>query len=336
MTSGQAAITRGARFATVTEIYDYLRLLYARLGEAVCPQCGKPVRQQTPEQILEELLALPDGTRLIVLAPMVRGRKGRHKDVFDAIAAAGFVRARVDGAIVDIQEVPELVPQRVHHIEAVVDRIVVRDGVRKRLSESIQLAIRHGDGLVLASYEQKPGDRGRWDDELFSTRYACPDCKIGFHELEPRTFSFNSPYGACPRCEGLGVLVGFDPELVVPDAELSLADGAVSPWKGLGKSKEGKLRAAMEGFLAAPWTRLGPTARYVPPGAVAAAIAWQWQSVCRRVQHAGKGIRHHDEPDEGGSAWKPAVAKSSAPSATARVCDRKRGRCRLAGRRFTR
>ncbi len=237
--------------ATVTEIYDYLRLLYARLGEAVCPQCGKPVRQQTPEQILEELLALPDGTRLIVLAPMVRGRKGRHKDVFDAIAAAGFVRARVDGAIVDIQEVPELVPQRVHHIEAVVDRIVVRDGVRKRLSESIQLATRHGDGLVLASYEQKPGDRGRWDDELFSTRYACPDCKIGFHELEPRTFSFNSPYGACPRCEGLGVLVGFDPELVAPDAELSLADGAVSPWKGLGKSKEGKLRAAMEGFLAA-------------------------------------------------------------------------------------
>ncbi len=236
--------------ATVTELYDYLRLLYARLGEAVCHQCGKPVRQQTPAQILDELLALPDGTRLIVLAPMVRGRKGLHKDVLDAIGKAGFVRARIDGKIVDVQELPVLVPQQVHHIEAVVDRIVVRDGVRKRLAESIQLAVRHGDGLVLASYERKLGARDHWDDELFSTRYACPDCKIGFHELEPRTFSFNSPYGACPRCEGLGVLVGFDPDLVAPSAALSLAEGAIAPWKGLAASKEAKIRAALERFLA--------------------------------------------------------------------------------------
>ncbi len=242
--------------ATVTEIYDYLRLLYARLGEAVCHQCGRPVRHQTPEQILDDLLALPEGTRLMILAPMVRGRKGRHKDVLEAIGKAGFVRARVDGTVVDVQEPPELVPQRAHHIEAVVDRIVVRPGVRKRLAESIRLAVRHGNGLVMATYERRPGARNQWDDELFSTRYACPDCRIGFHELEPRTFSFNSPYGACPRCEGLGALVGFDPELVLPEPALSLAGGAIAPWKGATAAGQRKYHAALRDFLAAaglPW-----------------------------------------------------------------------------------
>ncbi len=254
--------------ATVTEIYDYLRLLYARLGEAVCHQCGQPIRQQTPEQILDDLLSLPEGTRLMVLAPMVRGRKGRHREVFEAIGKAGFVRARVDGEVVDVQEAPELVPQRPHHVEAVVDRIVVRNGVRKRLAESIQLAVRHGDGLVMASYERRPGARDQWNDELFSTRYACPDCRIGFHELEPRTFSFNSPYGACPRCEGLGVLVGFDPELVLPDAALSLAEGAIAPWKGATPAKQRKHKASLQDFLAsarlawdAPVERLNPRQR---------------------------------------------------------------------------
>jgi len=254
--------------ATVTELYDYLRLLYARLGEAVCHLCGQPVRQQAPEQIVDELLSLPDGTRLMILAPMVRGRKGRHKDVLEAIRKAGLVRARVDGKIVDVQEPPELAPQRVHHIEAVADRIVIRDGVRKRLAESIQLAVRHGDGLVLATHQGQSGSRDSWNDELFSTRYACPDCKIGMHELEPRTFSFNSPYGACPRCEGLGVLVGFDPELVLPDAALSLAGGAIAPWRGGTPAKEKKLEASLKSFLAAagihwdsPLDGLGPRQR---------------------------------------------------------------------------
>ncbi|MDY0165988.1 MAG: excinuclease ABC subunit UvrA [Thermoguttaceae bacterium] len=254
--------------ATVTEIYDYLRLLYARLGEAVCHQCGQPVRQQTPGQILDDLLSLPDGTRLMVLAPMVRGRKGRHKEVLEAIGKAGFVRARVDGEVVDLQDPPELVPQRSHHIEAVVDRVVIRDGVRKRLAESIQLAVRHGDGLVLATYQTRAGVHAHWTDELFSTRYACPDCRISFHELEPRTFSFNSPYGACPRCDGLGVLTGFDPELVVPNASLSLAGGAVAPWKGATAARQRKTRAALEDFLTAsgigwdsPVETLHPTQR---------------------------------------------------------------------------
>ncbi|MGA2031518.1 MAG: excinuclease ABC subunit UvrA [Thermoguttaceae bacterium] len=218
--------------ATVTEIYDYLRLLYARLGTPSCYRCGAAICQQTPEQILETLLARAEGTRMMILAPLVRGRKGRHKDVLESVRKAGFVRARIDGAVVDLADCPALTAQKAHHIEAVIDRIVVREGVRARLAESIQLAVRQGDGLVLASHEQKAQAGPVWHDELFSTQYACPDCKLSYEELEPRTFSFNSPYGACPTCEGLGVRVAFDPDLVVPDRNLSLAGGAIAPWKG--------------------------------------------------------------------------------------------------------
>ncbi|MEN6557702.1 MAG: ABC-ATPase UvrA, partial [Thermoguttaceae bacterium] len=218
--------------ATVTEIYDYLRLLYARLGEPQCYQCGEPIRQQSQGQILDALLELSAGTRVMILAPMVRGRKGEHRDVFEAIRKAGFLRARVDGQVVDVNAPPPLATQKTHHIEAVIDRVVVREGVRDRIAESIQLAIRHGDGLVLAAHEEKSPSGSVWHDRLFSTLYACPNCKISYEELEPRTFSFNSPYGACPKCEGLGSRVAFDPDLIVPDRTLSLAAGAVAPWKG--------------------------------------------------------------------------------------------------------
>lgn len=220
--------------ATVTEIYDHLRLLYARLGVPHCYQCGAPIRQQTPEQIVESLLALPVGTKLILLAPLVRGRKGQHKDVFAAIRKAGFVRARVDGQLIDLETTPELAPRKNHTIEAVVDRILIRDGIRPRLAESVQLALGHGDETLMASY-LPPSDspQGQWHEDVFSTLYACPKCKLSYEELEPRTFSFNSPYGACPTCEGLGSLVKFDPELVIPDAQVSLSGGAVTAWKGM-------------------------------------------------------------------------------------------------------
>jgi len=237
--------------ATVTEIYDYLRLLYARVGEARCYQCGATIRQQSPEQILDTLLALADGTRMMLLAPLVRGRKGQHKEVFEAIRKAGFNRARVDGVVVDLDDPPELARQKSHHIEAVIDRIVVRPGARNRLAESINLAIKHGDDLVLATYEEKTANgQSLWHDMLFSTQYACPDCKISYEELEPRTFSFNSPYGACPKCEGLGVLLQFDPELVVPDCSLALAHGAVAPWKKASATLLQKHRRKLEEFLA--------------------------------------------------------------------------------------
>ena len=192
--------------ATVTEIYDYLRLLFARLGESSCHQCGMAIRPQSPEQIIETILAKPPGTRMMILAPIVRGRKGQHREALEEIRKAGFVRARIDGELLEVNEPPELSPRKAHTIEAVVDRIVIREGVEPRLAESVRVALRHGDGLVLATYEERnAAGEAEWRDELFSTLYSCPNCGISFEEIEPRTFSFNSPYGACPTCDGLGL-----------------------------------------------------------------------------------------------------------------------------------
>ena len=218
--------------ATVTEIYDHLRLLMARVGQVFCYQCGAPICQQTPEQIVDGLLALAEGTKAILLAPMVRGRKGQHGEVFEAIRKAGFVRARVDGEVYDLDALPALAPRKNHTIEAVVDRLVLRETVRARLAESIQLALGHGEGLVAVTY-LVPGasSENGWHELLYSTEHACSQCQISYEELEPRTFSFNSPYGACPACEGLGSQMAFDPDLIAPDLSLSLDGGAVAPWR---------------------------------------------------------------------------------------------------------
>jgi excinuclease ABC subunit A len=222
------------------------------------------------------LLDLPEGTRLMILAPLVRGRKGEHREVFERVRKAGFARVRVDGKVYDAQEPPELVRQKAHHIEAVVDRIVVREGVRGRLAESVQLAIkphslsggRHAEGLIIGSHEEGRKS-GRWVDRLFNTRLSCPNCRISYEELEPRTFSFNSPYGACPRCEGMGSLEGFDPELVVPDWSVAISAGAVVPWKNMPPATEKKIRAQVAGLLASlglrwntPLERLDPAGRH--------------------------------------------------------------------------
>ncbi len=244
--------------ATVTEIYDYLRLLYARLGTATCFNCGATIHQQSPEQIIEDLADLPAGTKLMVMAPFVRGRKGGHKEVLETIRKAGFVRVRVDGEIVDIDQVGELAPRKNHSIDAVVDRLVVREGAEARLAESTRLAITHGDGAVLAVFleptatnaQGKP-DTTAWQERLYSTLYACPHCKISFEELEPRTFSFNSPYGACPTCEGLGSRLQFDPDLVIPDDSLSLDDGGVVAWKGAAPVQMRKIKTQLKPWLTA-------------------------------------------------------------------------------------
>ncbi|MDR1959623.1 MAG: excinuclease ABC subunit UvrA [Planctomycetaceae bacterium] len=223
--------------ATMTEIYDYLRILYSRVGLAHCWNCGRAIRQQSVEQILEEVLSLPENCRLILLAPLVRGQRGQHAEVFRKIIKAGFVRARVDGAMIDVEEPPEMDPLKRHDIETIIDRIVLRDGIRARLAESLKLAVKFGEGLVIVSYEkertthQDGTTRSFWQDILYSTKYACPKCKINYLELEPRTFSFNSPYGACPECQGMGRLITFDPELVMPDRSLTLKNGAILPWK---------------------------------------------------------------------------------------------------------
>jgi excinuclease ABC subunit A len=245
--------------ATSTEIYDFLRLLFARVGDVSCPACGQPVRQQSVEQIQEALLALPEGTKLMLLAPLVRGRKGQHADVFEAVRKAGQVRVRVDGAVYDLEQVPPLDGRKAHSIEAVVDRVVVRPGSQSRLAESLALAVKQGDGVVIASYTD--GDKTReplWTDRLFNTRYACPECQTSLTEIEPRTFSFNSPYGACPTCAGLGYRMEFDPELFLPDLSRSIAGGAVAPWRGAPRGGRGvgvkAQRDAVDSFLRAQKT----------------------------------------------------------------------------------
>jgi excinuclease ABC subunit A len=213
--------------ATTTEVYDYLRLLYARVGEPHCHLCGRPIRQQSPEQIVEAVLALPRGVRLMVLAPMVRGRKGEHREILERIGREGLVRVRVDGQLFALEEAPKLDKRKAHSIEAVVDRMAADPAQRSRLQDSLETALGLGDGLAVVSRAAGDG----WEDTLFSQHYGCPDCGVSIEELAPRLFSFNSPYGACPTCSGLGTCMEFDPDLIVPDKSLSLADGAVHAWR---------------------------------------------------------------------------------------------------------
>ncbi len=214
--------------ATTTELYDYLRLLYARCGTPHCPNCHRPVTQQSAEEINQSVLSLPAGTRVMVLAPLVRGQKGEHKDILRRIQREGFVRARIDGEIYDVKSPPPLRKTRMHSIEAVVDRLVIKPNLQARLSESLETALRLSEGLVIITHETS---RGRWVDELFSQLYACPDCHISFDEPSPRMFSFNSPYGACPDCDGIGSNLEFDPELIVTDPARTLGGGALAPLK---------------------------------------------------------------------------------------------------------
>ena len=213
---------------TITEVYDYLRLLYARIGHPHCPICGRPVARQTPQQIVDRVLELPEGTKFQVLAPVVRGRKGEYSTLLDDLAKQGFARVRVDGVPVELAERSEVALARyeVHTIEVVVDRLVRRNGIRQRLTESIETALELTGGT--AEVLVMDSDEGI----TFSQHLACTHCGISFDEPAPRSFSFNSPYGACPSCVGLGTRFEVDPELVVPDETLSLAEGALAPWAG--------------------------------------------------------------------------------------------------------
>ncbi|MGD2143409.1 MAG: excinuclease ABC subunit UvrA [Anaerolineae bacterium] len=215
---------------TVTEIYDHLRLLYARVGVPHCPQCGREVTRQSAQQIVDAVMAMNPGTRFQVLAPLIKDRKGHHQAIFNDVRKAGFVRVRVDGEVRDIDEPIELDRYRMHTIEAVVDRLVIPDGTgdgfRSRLNDSMETALRLGDGMVIVNdVSSEPGH-----DVLYSEHLACPVCGISLPEIEPRTFSFNSPHGACPECEGLGTQMKLDPELVVPNPDLSLEEGAIQAW----------------------------------------------------------------------------------------------------------
>ncbi|HBE68021.1 MAG TPA: ABC-ATPase UvrA [Planctomycetaceae bacterium] len=203
--------------ATITEIYDFVRLLYAKLGIPECFECGETINRQSSQTIVRKLRAMEHGTKLIVLAPMVRGRKGRHREVIEQIRKSGLVRVRVDGETYEVGEVPELSLRKNHTIEAVVDKIIIRGEEEERLAEAVELALKLADGLVIAS-TKAPGDVDEWSDELFSTRYSCVACGANFEEIEPRTFSFNSPYGACPECDGIGLTNEFSIDAVFPES----------------------------------------------------------------------------------------------------------------------
>ena len=210
---------------TVTEIHDYLRLMYARIGVPHCPKCGKPIQQQTVDQIVDQILALPERTKLMILAPVVRGRKGEFVKMLEDMTKQGYVRARIDGELCELSDPPKLVKNKKHTVEIVIDRLIVRPDIQQRLTDSLETAMKLAEGLVVASVIDG-------EDTLFSQNYACPDCGISIGELTPRMFSFNNPYGACLTCSGLGMLMKIDPAIVIPDRSLSLNQGAiqVSGW----------------------------------------------------------------------------------------------------------
>ena len=295
----QKAASRNPRstVGTITEIYDYLRLLYARVGVPHCPDDGSVVSRQTPQQIVDRVLTLPEGTRFQVLAPVVRGRKGEYESLFAELAGQGFARARVDGTVYELSGVPKLARYENHTIEVVVDRLVLRPGIERRLTDSLETALRLADGVAQVQIvpredggqpksagapngstspgaRQDPGPQvGEGPQEagvgeqgtkaetlVFSQHLACPVCGRSFDELAPRNFSFNSPYGACPTCDGLGTRYEVDPELVVPDPDRSIDDGAVAPWAGARTEYFGRLlQGVAETFdisTSVPWRKL--------------------------------------------------------------------------------
>ncbi|OYO08501.1 excinuclease ABC subunit A [Enemella evansiae] len=246
---------------TITEVHDYLRLLYARAGRPHCPICGEPVSKQSPQQIVDRLLALPEGTRFQVLAPVIRGRKGEYVDLFRQLATDGFARARVDGETHQLTSPPTLNKQQKHNIDVVVDRIAIKPSAKQRLTDSVETALRLANGVVAVDFvDLDPKDPER--ERRYSEKMACPnDHDISIEELEPRQFSFNAPWGACPECSGLGTRMEVDPELVVPDDSKTLDEGAIAPWSGAHVADYfGKLLRSLartEGFdTDTPWREL--------------------------------------------------------------------------------
>ncbi len=248
---------------TITEVYDYLRLLFARAGRPHCPSCGKAVSRQSPQQIVDQILTMPATTKFQVLAPVVRERKGEFVDLFSDLITQGYSRARVDGETIQLAEAPKLKKQEKHTIEVVVDRLTAKAESKSRLTDSIETALKLASGLVILDFVDAKGDE---KERVYSEHLACHDCNLSFEELEPRSFSFNSPFGACPECSGIGTKLEVDEELIIPDDSISINDGAIAPWAG-GQSSEYFLRllealaGEMKFSLDTPWKKLSVKAK---------------------------------------------------------------------------
>ncbi len=259
--------------ATTTEIYDYFRLLFARVGQPHCWVCGKEIASQHSSQIVESILSRPKGTKIQICAPLVRGKKGEHKDIFANIQREGFVRVRVDGDICDLKNVRPLNKNKKHDIAAVVDRLIIKDSVRIRLADSVETALKLADGILLVLLQEPSGDKknggdGKWQEVIYSEKFACPKHpKASLEELSPRLFSFNSPYGACTSCDGLGTILEFDPDLIVPDKNVSLENGAITAWRKGGKRMNIFYNRLIKKFC----SKLG-TSKSIPFGQIPAEI----------------------------------------------------------------
>ena len=251
---------------TITEIYDYFRLLFARIGIPHCPECGEPISRQTPQQIVDRLLELPEGTRFQILAPLVTGRKGEFRDLFTELATSGYARARVDGQVYQVTEPPTLDKQKKHDIDVIVDRMAAKKDARQRMTDSVETALKLANGVVAVDFVDQP-ENSPTRQKRYSEKMACPNGHdISIDELEPRQFSFNGPWGACPACSGLGTTMEVDPELVVPDDGLSLSQNAISVWATptVGRYYQHVLTSLSEaeGFsMTTPWADLSPAAK---------------------------------------------------------------------------
>ncbi|WP_375543062.1 excinuclease ABC subunit UvrA [Kocuria rhizophila] len=255
---------------TITEIYDYMRLLWARIGRAHCPVCGEPITRQTPQQIVDQLLDLPERTRFMVLAPVVKGRKGEFQDLFQQLSQQGYARAVVDGETVQLEDAPKLKKQYKHTIDVVVDRLTAKPDARQRLTDSVETALNLADGRVVVELVTREGEESPWQDvrRTFSENLACPnEHELQTDEIEPRSFSFNAPFGACPECDGIGSRLEVDEDLVVPNPDLSLVEGAIAPWS-LGKATSEYWNRLLAGLgkevgfdMVTPWKDLPAKAR---------------------------------------------------------------------------
>jgi excinuclease ABC subunit A len=225
---------------TVTEIYDYLRLLFANIGGPHCPKCDRKIERQTVQQIVDKIFKLPEGTMVNLLAPVIRGKKGEYKELFADVAKDGFVRVRVDKKIYDVAEAPAVNKKVRHNVEIVIDRLTIKETNKKRLAESVETALKYGSGLVIVNRGLK--------EEVYSEKFACTDCGISLDEITPRIFSFNTPYGACPVCDGLGDKLEFDPDLILPNKDLTIGEGAIAPWGEAASYYLAKLRSVGEQY----------------------------------------------------------------------------------------
>ena len=275
---------------TVTEIYDYLRLLWARVGTPHCPICGKEIKQQTIDQIIDQVLALPEATRIQVMAPVIRGKKGEHAKIFEDARKSGYVRVRADGSLYDLSEEIKLDKNKKHHIEIVVDRLVIRDDITRRLTDSVEVASSLAGGLVVVNIV------GEDRDIMFSQNYACEDCGVSIEELSPRMFSFNNPFGACPTCMGLGSQMKIDPELIIPNRDLSIVEGAItaSGWNNI--KSDGISRMYFDALAKKYKFKLNTPIKDLP------------QEIMDVILHGTNGEKltiHYDQPRGKGTLYQP-------------------------------